>query len=262
MMRYSHFFAILFVAFLGQRAIAASYTWDNATGGNWNAAANWGGTKPGSTDTVTLGALANPYTVLLTDTESINVLDITSASATLSITAALTVNSSANISAGTLNLSGSSLTISGSMTVGSGAAANWTGGTLAGGSGGGTLYGTLTVACGINTLIISGNTLFNAGTLAWTGGAINSAQYGTVVLTNSPTGVINFQADGTAFMVGYSSTATLVNQGTISKTGGGLSPTSVGWSVDFRNGGVISAQVGVMNFEGGGILNNGTTTVT
>jgi hypothetical protein len=148
------------------------------------------------------------------------------------------------------------------MTVSSGATANWTGGTLGGGSAGGTLYGTLTVASGSNTLYISGNTLLNAGTLAWTGGAINSAQYGTVVFTNLPSGLINFQADGTPFLVGYSSTATLVNQGTISKSGGGLNPTSVQWPVDFRNGGVINAQVGVLNFDAGGILNNGTTTVT
>lgn len=136
---------------------------------------------------------------------------------------------------------------------------NWTGGNITGGSGGGTLAGTIIVSSSTNTSSVSGNTLFNASTIALTTGSITSLAYGgTIAFTNLPTGVINFQADGTAFVVGYLSSPTLVNQGTISKTGGTINGTSVQWAVDFQNGGTVNCQVGTLFFTGGGTLENGT----
>ena len=175
---------------------------------------------------------------------------------------------------GTLTLSGSAVaalaggtfTIPSSATFTSaGTGANylsWTGGTLTAGSAGGMLAGTLISASGTNAKVIAGNTLFLTGTLAWRGGTIGSASNSTVAIYNLSTGVINFQADGAAFALGTSSTAVIMNQGTIGKTGGFLNSTSVGWAVDFRDGGTLNAQMGTLNFDGGGTLDSGTTTVT
>jgi fibronectin-binding autotransporter adhesin len=143
-----------------------------------------------------------------------------------------------------------------------GASLNWTGGNLTAGGGGGTIAGTLIAAGG--TKSISGTALQNGGTLAWTGGTILAAA-GTAQLINLPTGVIDFRADGTAFANQNGAPGILVNQGTLRKSGGGASSataTSVQWAVDLQGGGMIDAQVGILNFDGGGTLNTGITKIT
>ena len=55
---------------------------------------------------------------------------------------------------------------------------------------------------------------------------------------------------------------TLINQGMLRKSGGNTTNTSVGWQVDFQNAGLLNVQVGTLNFDGGGTLSNGTTTIS
>lgn len=60
-------------------------------------------------------------------------------------------------------------------------------------------------------------------------------------------------------MIGYSSTATLVNQGTIRKSAGTLNPTIVGWPVT-NSGALLNNVVNTLNFSGG-VTNTGTVTM-
>jgi hypothetical protein len=226
-------------------AMATTYTWNDSSGGNWNVASNWGGGVPGGSDTANLGAQTGNYTVLLSDTESINTLNVNYTGATLNVGGTLTVNGSANITAGAFNMFGT-LVLNGSLTTAAAATSAWSAGTL---QGGGTLYGTLNVTGGV---AISSNTLNNGGTLAFASGSSLVATYGTsdsltnqvgavinFLLTNTSTGVINFQADGAAFTVTSQSSGVLVNQGTLLKSVGTSTGTSIAWNVDFQNGGTI-----------------------
>jgi hypothetical protein len=209
---------------------AVDYTWSNVAGGNWNVNTNWNPTGiPTSTDNATLNALANPYTVTVTTSQAITNLSI---------------NGNA-----TWNLSSGTFTLGGTMTTGTGGVASWTGGTL---TGNGTLAGTI-LSTGIGKEIL-GTTLQNQGLLRWQAGSIFSS--GATQLTNASSGEIRFEADGDAFRLGSGfSPGTLVNQGTISKTGGTSSSTVVNWAV--TNTGTVQVNTGTLVFGGGLTSNTG-----
>jgi hypothetical protein len=239
MSRSQMFLVMAVTALLNRAARTADYNWTNAAGGNWNVASNWsplGGPPTSLTDNATLGTLSGAYTVQLTDAQSVNNLTISAASATLTATGNLTVGGTFAVNAGAYNLNGGTLTLNGTMTTGSGGSATWTGGSL---TGTGTLAGTLTASAPSLTsaLEISGAGLKISGTFAWTEGEIAGPGVfdETVGITNLPSGTIDFRADGHPIVIdiggGAQANRTIVNQGTLLKSAGTASSTSVDWAV-------------------------------
>jgi len=75
---------------------AATITWTNVSGGNWNLPANWSPNQvPGGSD-IAIFSTPGSYNVFVTDTESVSNLVLGAASGTL-----------------TLNLSGGAFTVNG-----------------------------------------------------------------------------------------------------------------------------------------------------
>lgn len=173
---------------------AIDYIWSNAGGGNWNVAANWSpaGIPNTAAGTATI-ALGGTYSVTLSDTRTVSSLAVNSAAVTFTQTGTLTVGSSLSVSNGTYNLNGGTLTVNGSMTTGAGGTVNWAGSTIAGN---GTLAGTINVTNGGG---ISGSALTNTGTINGQTGSLGGTSTGAA-LTNAAAGLIDFQADGTAYL--------------------------------------------------------------
>lgn len=163
---------VVVLASLTATASADDYTWINPADGNWNTSTNWSGNViPGAADSATLGTLANPYTVSLTDSRSINNLIIDYAGATLYQTGTLTVSGAFNLNAGSYNLSGT-LINNGTMTSAAGTTFTWNGGNI-GGTGTVTLSGNalfdsagdLHLDGNGTTVVIGGTTTFRSGTI-------------------------------------------------------------------------------------------------
>lgn len=247
------FAASLVLGLLAAPTPAFDYIWNNPAGGNWNIAANWGGTLPCAADTATLGTLSNAYSVTVTDTRSITNLTVTAANATLLHTnGSLIVGGTFAVDAGSYNLNGGSLNINGTMTTGATAVANWTAGRLIGS---GTLAGTIEVNGNTSGgLRIGGSVLKNSGTLILTAGTIYNENVITSVLTNLSGGMIDIRSDGTAFAV-TGGASRLVNQGVIRKSAGS-GTTGIEWALD--NAGIVAIDTGVLAFRNGGTLGNST----
>lgn len=124
---------------LESRMLLTAYAWNNASGGNWNTAANWTPNGiPAVGDDVTI-AMNGSYTVTLSGTAaSIHSLSLGGATGTQSLTVStdltlatestLAANSILNFNSGTIRCGGLGGDIKGYGTI------NWTGGTMAGSS--------------------------------------------------------------------------------------------------------------------------------
>jgi hypothetical protein len=125
----------LLVAVAAAPAVATDYSWNNAAGGDWATAGNWGpppGGVPGAGDNATI-ALAGTYTVTLTGTQSVNNVTLNSAGAQV------------GSFGGNFNLGGTMTLTAGNWSMGGlqGTPAVLTGGTITRGAGG---IGTFTVS--------------------------------------------------------------------------------------------------------------------
>jgi hypothetical protein len=220
-----------------QPARAASYTWTNSAGGNWNAAANWSpNAVPGGTDSAAITTTGN-YAVTVDDSESIGTLTLGASSGDGTVqmlnvsSGTFTVNNAGTgTGQGTLSVSGGELAGAGALTLAG--PLNWTGGPIMvtvqfnGGSvnGGLNLYGALV----------------NSGTLAWNGSLY---MYGGVV-TNL--GTINAAA-GTD-IADQNGQPDLDNDGQFNVSGPGT--TTIG--IPFNNYGTVAVNGGTLDLAGGG----------
>ena len=193
---------------------AADITWVNASGGDWNTAANWNPPQvPGSSDNAILAL-----------------------GVTVTVDAPATVGNVA-FSSGTLGGSGN-LTVSGTM--------NWTGGTMNG-------SGATTIGSG-GSLVISGTgikffgqrTINNGGTASWSGADIWSG--GGATITNQAGGVFDVQGDA-SFLANQGGPVTINNAGTFKKSGG-TGTTSI--TAAFNNSGSVIVQTGTLSLGNGG----------
>jgi hypothetical protein len=216
---------------------AASYTWINNAGGNWNVAANWSPNGvPGGSDSAAITTTGS-YTVAVDDSESIGTLTLGASTAdttvqTLNVSGGtLTVNNASTGTAqGTLSVSGGALAGAGALTLAG--PLNWTGGSIMetvqfnGGSvnGGLNLYGALV----------------NSGTLAWSG---NLYMYGGV-LTNL--GTINL-APGTGAS-SENGLPDLDNDGQFNVSGPGTSLIGI----PFNNHGTVALNGGTLELADNG----------
>ncbi len=251
-MRYAHPLALAVALSTAMPSQATDYSWNTTIAGTtWNTASSWTptGGPPGAADNATLGTLSGAYTATLNTNQSITNLTIDASNATLTQSGgSLTSSGTVAVNSGTYNLNSGTLTVNGSLTTGAGANVNWAGGTL---TGSGTLNGTITVTGGGS---VTGTTLTNAGTINWQAGTITAP--GTISqLTNS--GTIDFKADGVAFGTSAGGNGTLVNTGTLVKSGGNASNsnTNIAWVT--QNSGLIDGQIGTLAFTNGTLVNNG-----
>jgi formylglycine-generating enzyme len=192
---------------------AATITWTNAAGGNWNDPANWDPNQvPGIVDHVIIysGSVTIPADGVFA------VLDLTGGN------------------------------ISGSLMIASNGIVNWMGGYI------GYPNGSLTVASNA-VLNVSGSDykylyapLTNSGTINWTGTGQwwLLGQYGATI-NNTPGGLFDIQSDSTLFPAYVP--AVFNNAGTVRKSAG-TGTSTIG--LNFNNTGMVAVLQGTLNFQG------------
>ena len=231
---------VLVILAISSGAHAATITWANTNGGDWNIATNWSPAQvPGSGDNVLI-TTNGTYTVT-------NSMSVTLGNLTLGGTNGIQ----------TLTLA--SLTLTNIGLVSSNGVFNWDGGEVDGG---------LTVAPG-GALNITNNTTYyiqgsltNNGTVNWSAGSIYG--YGppsyTGLIYNA--GLWNAEFDGSLNLA--SGTPAFINAGTFRKSGG-TGITYIYWN--FTSTGTLDIQTGSLStsaWVGNNILNgdyNGTISV-
>jgi hypothetical protein len=226
-------------------AQAATFSWTNTSGGNWNASANWSPNGvPGGTDTGMITA-AGTYTLTVSDNESISNLTLgaESGQVTIEITGgSFTLNGSATDSAQTvLTLNGGTLEGDGTFAVGG--PFNWSGGTMNG-----------IVQCnGGSVTVPSANThggqIINTGVMGWTANPIY--MYGGSLVSNTVAGTLNVT---NAAWYNESGGGTIGNAGVMNF----WSSSTV--DVPLTNFDAINVDSGVLGVGNGG-ANIGTITV-
>ena len=231
---------------LGGPGRAAQITWTNTSGGNWSGTANWSPNQvPLSADTAVITNAAN-YTVTMDVSPTI---------------AGLVVGATTGVNTQTLLVSGQTLTLNGQVTVNSQGRFNFTGGTLAGAAAisgtlnwsGGTLQAGSTLTVATNGLVqvtgsgtsISG-TLTNAGIIRLVSASLTLHGNGLLGLVNLPGALVDLQSD--VGIGNYQQTETMVNQGTVRKSGG--SGTSAILPI-LSNSGTVDAESGTLSLNNG-----------
>jgi len=154
----------------------------------------------------------------------------------------LVLNGTGQVNPSLLNLSSGSL--SGSQAVTVTGPFNWSGGYLGGIDQFHPTSLTVTANGGLalsgSYKYLLGGTLVNAGSGLWTGGTVEI--YNTALLTNSPAGTLDLQADGNAFHVVNGSPA-LANAGLLRKNAGTGTSTI---TVPCGNSGTVQANSGTL----------------
>jgi hypothetical protein len=178
----------------------ASYTWTSAASGSWNGSTNWNpdgipGTAGG--DTATISATGANYNVTYNETaETLNLLTINSANATLTFNAGetLTVNVSTSLLAGTINLLNSSNAL-----VNAGSLATSTGSVINIGAGDTVTYNAATLG---GLVDLTGTTTFgtNSAGIALSGTIESTGGIGTVSFPNI-SGTGSLVANGATLLV-------------------------------------------------------------
>jgi hypothetical protein len=223
---------------------AASYTWINNAGGNWNVAANWSPNGvPGFSDSAAITTTGS-YTVTVDDSESIGTLTLGASTAdttvqTLNVSGGtLTVNNASTGTAqGTLSVSGGGLAGAGALTLAG--PLNWTGGTI---------MGTVQFNGGsVNGGLNLDGALVNSGTLAWNG----SLYLFGGVLTNL--GTINMAAGTSA--TSENGLPDLDNDGQFNVSGSGTSTIGI----PFNNHGMVAVNGGTLDLADSGTESNSFT---
>jgi hypothetical protein len=238
---------------LEERAVPATITWANSSGGDWDTAANWSPAQvPGAGDDAVINTAGITITHGVNDSDSVN--SITSNAAfTLSISSgSLSVASASTLSA--LTQSGGTLTGAGTVTVSG--LLTWSGGTMSGSG--------LTVANGGMTLsgthfeLLSGRTFDNNGTANWTGDTNYIEMQSAAVWNNESGGVLDSENAGQEIYNDGGAASTFNNAGLFELTTGATTTTS---EVAFNNTGSVNVQVGELSLTGGG-ADSGTGSFT
>jgi fibronectin-binding autotransporter adhesin len=212
----------LFVVFTTSGAFAASFS--SSTSGNWTSAATWGGAGvPTAGDSVTIN---NAHTVTLTANTSIADLTVSSGGTLDQSSFTLTVT-------GSLDLSG---TITGSAALNVNAATfSWSSGTLSGS--GSVSFSAATAVAASGFLIVNARPITNNGTITLGSAAHLRGANGTVLTNN---GTIDSAYD-TGSDVCCTGTATLINAGTLVKSGGSGAST-IGWLFQNQSSGSVQSS--------------------
>ena len=244
-------FAALVLTLASSRA--ATITWTNTAGGNWNDAANWNPNQvPGASDDALITS-DGIYTVTLDVSASIASLTLGGASGkqtlnnsgnTLTLTNASTVgaNGELGLSSGMLNASGL-LTVRGVF--------NWTGGTIA---------GAVTIVAN-GTMNISGNNnhdlpncaLTNNGAVVWSDGTIRGGGNPGTQISNFGLWTVqtdmDINTDFDAFGVTFNNTGTF-------RKSAGTGNTTIQGSVVFTDTGTVDVQSGTLVLNSGGTFSS------
>jgi hypothetical protein len=162
-----------------------------------------------------------------------------------------TLSLGAGSSVGNLTQSGGLITGAGNLTITS--SLNWMGGGMAG-------AGLLTIAAGVTANFSGGSLGFNrnitnAGTVSWTGSSLGGQAGPGITFTNN--GVINAALATDNLFYGNTGVTTLVNNGTITKSG---VHTATFFNCALVNNGTLSITGGEMSLGMGGGL-GGTITL-
>lgn len=212
-------------------AYAATITWTNTAGGNWNGAANWSPNQvPGSNDTAEI-TTPGTYTVTLNVSVTLAGLTLGGGSGTQTLAQA----------ANTLTVSNG--TIAGTW--------NWSGGSVGTGS-------VLSIATNGQVNLSSsaskvlGGTLTNAGSITF-GGTGNFQMNGAGLLHNLPGALFEQQND--RLMDVISGTPVFVNEGIIRKT---IATGTTLWQLRLVNSGDLHMQSGTNSYAAGSEFLSGT----
>ncbi len=251
--------AALIVLSFGVASVAgaATITWNNAAGGNWNTAANWSPAQvPGAADDAVI-ALAGTYTVTLDVNPSVNSLALGGASGTQ-----------------TLDFGNHTLTLAAASSVGANGALRLAGATLAGAgslamAGSLTALGSSTVSNPLTTaatslIRVSGNGTNGTATLTVANGFTNN---GTIELTNTVAswGVALNVTAGTLTNAPGRSIATLAGAGggarTLGLTLDNQGTLDIGVATTLAKPSAVHTSSGSINLTGGdlAITQSGTT---
>ena len=239
-------------------ASAATISWTNTSGGNWNTPANWSPNQvPGAADTAVITTPGN-YSVSLNSSPTV---------------AGLTLGAASGNTTQTLLTAGQTLTVNGAIQLSSQGQFLLNGGGLAGKSvftgnltwTGGSLSGQLTMATNSVLKILAGGgngfnglILTNFGTVTWTNTTLFGLNGTNVEIFNY--GTWNALSDNT-FAGGYNNAITTFNNfGTFLKSGGAGS-TVLDGAVVFNNSGQVEVDQGTLNLTGGG-TNSGGNLIT
>lgn len=216
--------AWLLVVGAGHFAPAATLTWTNTSGGNWNFVANWSpNAVPGAADTANL-TTPGIYTVTLNADATIAALNLGAASGTQTLAmSANTLTPTVGVvnANGVLAISGGG--VSGKLTVQAGGVMNFAG----------------TAQKSLYSL-----TLVNQGTVNHTGGQLYHGSTPTTVITN--TGLWDIQGDFNLSQGIGGPQAQWVNRGTLRKSAGaGVAQIN---TMDMINtaSGIIQCAVGTL----------------
>jgi hypothetical protein len=225
-------------------ANAATFSWTNSTGGNWNVSANWSPNGvPGGSDTAII-TTAGTYTVTVSDNESVNTMTLGAASGqvTFAITGGtFTLNGSATDSAqSVLTMTGGTLAGAGTFAVGG--PFNWSGGTMDGivQSDGGNVT--------VSSVNMFGGQIINEGVMGWSANPV--FQYDGALISNTVTGTLNV----TNAVCNNESGGVMANAGQMNI----WSSSTI--NVPLTNFGTININSGTLAVGGGG-ANIGTITV-
>ncbi len=221
---------------------AATITWNNASGGNWGASANWTPNQvPGAGDDAVI-ALDGTYTVIVNVNASVNSLTFggTTGTQTLSISSnSLTLAAASTAGANTLvSLTGSAIAGAGNFTMNG--QFNWDAGDMSG-NGITTANGQVNLA-GNGLQRLFSNRRFNTnGATAWSSANEIRVDNGGQIVNAGTWSVSNNQGINNVFGGGASFTNTAT--GIFRKTAGtGTSSISIG----LTNDGLVDSQSGTV----------------
>jgi hypothetical protein len=233
---------------LEDRTLLSNDVWIGGDGNNnWSNPGNWSQGVPGTSTTVEFQNGTTTATVNASFT--IGALQIDSSwGGTLNVSNPLAVSGDLTLASGTLSL-GAAMSIGGS-------ASEWDGGGLALNGQTLTNNGTFTIAPGSGGLTLSGGgTLANAGTIDQAGTGNLALANGTLI-NNQSTGTYDFQAD-TSIVVGFDN-GSFTNAGILEKTvTTGTSQITTG----FSNSNAITVQTGTISLANSGTSTGGVFTV-
>jgi hypothetical protein len=166
-----------------------------------------------------------------------------------------TVNFAVDVHLPGLTLAGGTLTGTGNVTVEG--TFTWTWGVMFG-VGSTTSLGTADLSGSFASRDLNGRTLFNAGTMTWTGTTEFSIFNGGMI-DNQPGGVFAIHGDATLRgEVTGDPTGTFVNEGTLVKEASSQTTTI---RVPFTNVGTVQLQTGTLSFSAGYLQQDGSTEI-
>ena len=221
----------LILLFTAGSSSAATITWTNTAGGNWNVAANWNPNQiPGSNDTAEI-TTPGTYTVTLNVSATLAGLALGGGSGTQTLAqAANTLTVSNGTIAGTWNWSGGSVGTGSVLSIATNGRVNLSGSASKG----------------------LGGTLTNAGSITFAGTG-NFQMSGAGLLHNLPGALFEQQND--RLMDVISGTPVFINEGILRKT---TATGTTTWQIRLVNSGDLDMQSGTNSYASNSEFRSGT----